>query len=238
MPSWPALMGLYFGLLLDATGSRNLLVPILAHGLYDYLPFLVLIRTARQTSLLEPIHVVTDRVGRPNISRICQFRARIIKACGFSRAHRLVGRCRFTSSRLSGDADAKKIEVRRTDAPFHPALAAGREQPHGDANTCRRTILRPVSTRTVKAIAGMQRNITTRQDGHDTPRMSAVAHTLRALTRISARWPRFIMAIVILASCACAGYTFFFLKFKTDHKRTARSAGRVPQALAKIRDHI
>jgi predicted RND superfamily exporter protein len=62
----------------------------------------------------------------------------------------------------------------------------------------------------------MQRNITTRQESHGTPRMSAVAHTLRALTRISARWPRFVMALVILASCACAGYTFFFLKFKTD----------------------
>jgi predicted RND superfamily exporter protein len=64
----------------------------------------------------------------------------------------------------------------------------------------------------------MQRNITTRQEGHDTPRMSPVTHSLRALTRISARWPRFILAIVILASCACAGYTFFFLKFKTDRR--------------------
>jgi predicted RND superfamily exporter protein len=77
--------------------------------------------------------------------------------------------------------------------------------------------LRPDATTTVKqACAGMQRNITTRQESPGSPRMSAVAHTLRALTRISARWPRFIMAIVILASCACAGYTFFFLKFKTD----------------------
>lgn len=38
------LMGVYFGLLLDATGTSNLLAPILAHGLYDYLAFLVLIR--------------------------------------------------------------------------------------------------------------------------------------------------------------------------------------------------
>ncbi len=62
----------------------------------------------------------------------------------------------------------------------------------------------------------MQRNTTTRQDAPGSAHMSAVAHSLRALTRISARWPRFIMAIVILASCACAGYTFFFLKFKTN----------------------
>jgi membrane protease YdiL (CAAX protease family) len=40
------LMGVYFGLLLDATGTPNLLVPILAHGFYDYLAFLVLIRAA------------------------------------------------------------------------------------------------------------------------------------------------------------------------------------------------
>jgi uncharacterized protein len=45
------LMGVYFGLLLDATGSRNLLGPILAHGLYDYLAFLLLIRAARQSHL-------------------------------------------------------------------------------------------------------------------------------------------------------------------------------------------
>jgi predicted RND superfamily exporter protein len=68
----------------------------------------------------------------------------------------------------------------------------------------------------VEAFAGMQRNTSTRQEGPGSPRMSAVGHTLRALTRVSARWPRFIMALVILASCACAGYTFFFLKFKTD----------------------
>jgi uncharacterized protein len=43
------LMGIYFGLLLDATGSRNLLGPILAHGVYDYLAFLVLVQTARRS---------------------------------------------------------------------------------------------------------------------------------------------------------------------------------------------
>jgi uncharacterized protein len=40
------LIGVYFGLLLDATGTSNLVAPILAHGLYDYLAFLVLIRAA------------------------------------------------------------------------------------------------------------------------------------------------------------------------------------------------
>jgi uncharacterized protein len=44
------LMGAYFGLLLDATGSRNLLGPILAHSLYDYLAFLMVIRAARQSA--------------------------------------------------------------------------------------------------------------------------------------------------------------------------------------------
>jgi membrane protease YdiL (CAAX protease family) len=41
------LMGVYFGLLLDVTGQRSLVAPILAHGLYDYLAFLVVIRSAR-----------------------------------------------------------------------------------------------------------------------------------------------------------------------------------------------
>jgi membrane protease YdiL (CAAX protease family) len=44
------LMGTYFGWLLDATGSRNLAGPILAHGLYDYLAFLVVIRAVRQSA--------------------------------------------------------------------------------------------------------------------------------------------------------------------------------------------
>ncbi|QDT65544.1 CPBP family intramembrane glutamic endopeptidase [Calycomorphotria hydatis] len=35
-----ALMGFYFGYLLDATGERNLWVPVIAHGLYDWLAFL------------------------------------------------------------------------------------------------------------------------------------------------------------------------------------------------------
>ncbi len=62
----------------------------------------------------------------------------------------------------------------------------------------------------------MQRNSSTRQESASAPRGSAVGYPLRALTRIAARWPRFVMATVILASCACAGYAFFFLRFKSD----------------------
>jgi uncharacterized protein len=62
----------------------------------------------------------------------------------------------------------------------------------------------------------MQRNNSTRQESAAAPRGSAVGYPLRALTRIAARFPRFVMATVILASCACAGYSFFFLRFKAD----------------------
>ena len=48
------LMGVYFGLLLEATGTRNLLPPILAHGLYDYLAFLVVIRAANEMPAIAP----------------------------------------------------------------------------------------------------------------------------------------------------------------------------------------
>jgi uncharacterized protein len=47
------LMGVYFGLLLDATGTPNVLPPILAHGFYDYLAFLVLIRAAKSVPVAE-----------------------------------------------------------------------------------------------------------------------------------------------------------------------------------------
>jgi membrane protease YdiL (CAAX protease family) len=47
-----ALMGIYFGLLLDATEPANLVVPMLAHGLYDYLAFLLLRREMRKQSTL------------------------------------------------------------------------------------------------------------------------------------------------------------------------------------------
>jgi uncharacterized protein len=42
-----AAMGIYFGVLLDATHPPNLVAPMLAHGLYDYLAFLLLRRAAR-----------------------------------------------------------------------------------------------------------------------------------------------------------------------------------------------
>jgi membrane protease YdiL (CAAX protease family) len=42
-----AVMGIYFGVLLDATHPPNLVAPMLAHGLYDYLAFLLLRRAAR-----------------------------------------------------------------------------------------------------------------------------------------------------------------------------------------------
>jgi len=41
------LMGAYLGLLLDVSGERNLMGPILAHALYDYLAFLVVIHLYR-----------------------------------------------------------------------------------------------------------------------------------------------------------------------------------------------
>jgi uncharacterized protein len=45
------LVGIYLGLALDVGGDRNLLTPIIIHGLYDYLAFLALMRSYR-TSLL------------------------------------------------------------------------------------------------------------------------------------------------------------------------------------------
>jgi membrane protease YdiL (CAAX protease family) len=41
------LMGVYFGLLMDSTHPPNLVTAIIAHGLYDYLAFLLLRRAAR-----------------------------------------------------------------------------------------------------------------------------------------------------------------------------------------------
>lgn len=41
------LMGVYLGFLLDAGGQRNLLTPILVHTLYDFLAFVVVVRTFR-----------------------------------------------------------------------------------------------------------------------------------------------------------------------------------------------
>jgi membrane protease YdiL (CAAX protease family) len=46
------LVGIYLGLSLDYGGERNLLTPIIIHGLYDFLAFLALMRAyrARQTN--------------------------------------------------------------------------------------------------------------------------------------------------------------------------------------------
>jgi membrane protease YdiL (CAAX protease family) len=47
-----ALVGIYLGLSLDYGGERNLLIPIIIHGLYDFLAFLVLMHVYR-TNLLK-----------------------------------------------------------------------------------------------------------------------------------------------------------------------------------------
>jgi uncharacterized protein len=52
-----ALMGVYFGVLLDATHPPNLVVPMLAHGLYDYLAFLLLRREVRKQQFLSAANV-------------------------------------------------------------------------------------------------------------------------------------------------------------------------------------
>ena len=38
-------IGVYLGVLFDASGERSLLVPVIAHALYDYLGFLIVVRT-------------------------------------------------------------------------------------------------------------------------------------------------------------------------------------------------
>jgi predicted RND superfamily exporter protein len=94
--------------------------------------------------------------------------------------------------------------------------------------------------RTAKAFARMQRNSSTRQESAASQRGSAVGYPLRALTRIAARWPRFVMATVILASCACAGYSFFFLRFKSDRSRMLERQAELKQhwaAYSKSFDH-
>jgi uncharacterized protein len=47
------LVGIYLGLSLDYGGDRNLLTPIIIHGLYDFLAFLALMRSYR-ASLVAP----------------------------------------------------------------------------------------------------------------------------------------------------------------------------------------
>ena len=48
-----ALVGIYLGLSLDYGGERNLLIPIIIHGFYDFLAFVALMRVYR-ASLTEP----------------------------------------------------------------------------------------------------------------------------------------------------------------------------------------
>jgi membrane protease YdiL (CAAX protease family) len=38
------LVGIYLGLALDFGGNRNLAIPIIIHGLYDFLAFVMLMR--------------------------------------------------------------------------------------------------------------------------------------------------------------------------------------------------
>jgi membrane protease YdiL (CAAX protease family) len=42
------LAGLYLGVLFDATGERNLLIPILTHAAYDFVAFLIVVHTYRR----------------------------------------------------------------------------------------------------------------------------------------------------------------------------------------------
>ena len=43
------LMGLYLGMSLDYGGERNLLTPIVIHGLYDFIAFIVILRNYRNS---------------------------------------------------------------------------------------------------------------------------------------------------------------------------------------------
>jgi membrane protease YdiL (CAAX protease family) len=48
-----ALVSIYLGVSLDYGGERNLLTPIIIHGLYDFLAFLALMRSYRENLALE-----------------------------------------------------------------------------------------------------------------------------------------------------------------------------------------
>ncbi len=48
------LVGIYLSLSLDYGGDRNLLLPIVIHGLYDFLAFVALMRAYRATRLTDP----------------------------------------------------------------------------------------------------------------------------------------------------------------------------------------
>jgi membrane protease YdiL (CAAX protease family) len=44
-----ALVGFYLGLSLDYGGERNLLIPVIIHGFYDFLAFVALMRVYRSS---------------------------------------------------------------------------------------------------------------------------------------------------------------------------------------------
>jgi hypothetical protein len=44
-----ALVGVYLGLSLDYSGDRNLLIPVIIHGFYDFLAFVALMRVYRRS---------------------------------------------------------------------------------------------------------------------------------------------------------------------------------------------
>jgi len=48
-----ALVGIYLGLSMDYGGDRNLLLPIVIHGLYDFLAFIALLRAYRASRLTD-----------------------------------------------------------------------------------------------------------------------------------------------------------------------------------------
>lgn len=50
------LVGVYLSLSLDYGGDRNLLVPIVIHGLYDFLAFIALMRAYRATRLTDSVN--------------------------------------------------------------------------------------------------------------------------------------------------------------------------------------
>lgn len=49
-----ALVGIYLGLSMDYGGERNLLTPVIIHGLYDFLAFMALMRTYRAGQITKP----------------------------------------------------------------------------------------------------------------------------------------------------------------------------------------
>jgi membrane protease YdiL (CAAX protease family) len=54
------LVGIYLGLALDYGGDRNLLTPIIIHGLYDFLAFLALMRSYRASLVTTQNHLNDD----------------------------------------------------------------------------------------------------------------------------------------------------------------------------------